>query len=722
MRIIECRVSQEYIEGGGVVIGAAGSHNDVALRLRFDDMWTGLNIYATFTDALGEQSGVILLTPSMLVSGESMTYDLPIPAVAKRFAGKSMLTLSGFSVVNGTEKDRATNTATAYFRVLKSDYTMLEGSKITPTIEEQIFSEINALGEKVEDTETDLVELREGIQDNADKISGLEEKVENIEETDPTVPDWAKQPSKPAYTAEEVGAAEKEWASTMFSMLEDDIVDHKTDTDMHLWIGDRDRWNEAAEKIDGLVIEETDPTVPDWAKKPNKPAYTAGEVGADKMGTAINRVTEHNSSSASHSDIRELIQDLTTRLNALANSSDTDLDQLSEIVAYIKANKKLIDSITTSKVNVSDIIDNLTTNASNKPLSARMGMELKRLIDAIQVPDSNVPEWAMQPNPPTYTKSDVGLGNVDNVKQYSASNPPPYPVTSVNGQSGEVSIGASDVGAMPASTKIPAKTSEITNDSGFITKAVSDLANYYSKSTTYSKDEVNALVSAIPKFAISVVSSLPTSNISATTIYLLSGGSGSNLYTEYIYVNGKWEILGSQAVDLTGYATETWVNVQLSAYVKQSDIDSAISSALATAKESGEFDGQRGTGILKVTTSPASYTTTTAGVSPIKRMAISTVLKESGVSEVLVGDCIGYSYYLYHIYYVDETYAYMDKYQSIRGATGAAGTTPVKGTDYFTSADKTEMVNAVIAALPYETWTFELEDGTTVSKEVMVGA
>ena len=38
------------------------------------------------------------------------------------------------------------------------------------------------------------------------------------------------------------------------------------------------------------------------------------------------------------------------------------------------------------------------------------------------------------------TKSDVGLGNVDNVKQYSASNPPPYPVTSVNGQTGAVEI------------------------------------------------------------------------------------------------------------------------------------------------------------------------------------------------------------------------------------------------------------------------------------------
>ena len=38
------------------------------------------------------------------------------------------------------------------------------------------------------------------------------------------------------------------------------------------------------------------------------------------------------------------------------------------------------------------------------------------------------------------TKSDVGLGNVDNVKQYSVSNPPPYPVTSVNGHTGAITV------------------------------------------------------------------------------------------------------------------------------------------------------------------------------------------------------------------------------------------------------------------------------------------
>lgn len=38
------------------------------------------------------------------------------------------------------------------------------------------------------------------------------------------------------------------------------------------------------------------------------------------------------------------------------------------------------------------------------------------------------------------SKSDVKLSLVDNVRQYSSSNPPPYPVTSVNGKTGAVTI------------------------------------------------------------------------------------------------------------------------------------------------------------------------------------------------------------------------------------------------------------------------------------------
>lgn len=198
---------------------------------------------------------------------------------------------------------------------------------------------------------------------------------------------------------------------------------------------------------------------------------------------------------------------------------------------------------------------------------------------------------------------------------------PDVPVKSVNGKTGDVKLSAEDVGArasnwmptaaqvgaLPSSTTIPDKTSDLTNDSGFITKLVSDLSNYYTKSQTLTKTEINALISAIPKFAISVVTSLPTSNISSTTVYLVKSGTGSDLYTEYIYVNGAWEPLGSQKVDLTGYATVAWVNTTLADYLTESQLQSAINTALAQAKASGEFDGadgkngSNGRGITSVT-------------------------------------------------------------------------------------------------------------------------
>lgn len=53
---------------------------------------------------------------------------------------------------------------------------------------------------------------------------------------------------------------------------------------------------------------------------------------------------------------------------------------------------------------------------------------------------------ANKSNPHAVTKAQVGLGNVDDVKQYSASNPPPYPVTSVAGKTGAVTLSKSDVG------------------------------------------------------------------------------------------------------------------------------------------------------------------------------------------------------------------------------------------------------------------------------------
>lgn len=156
-----------------------------------------------------------------------------------------------------------------------------------------------------------------------------------------------------------------------------------------------------------------------WAKQPTKPAYTADEVGAlsastkipstpeavgaDAKGTADAKVGEHNVSELAHNDIRLLIKNLTTKVAALLDSDDATLDQTSEIVAYIKSNKSLIEAITTNKVSVTDIVDNLTTSLSNKPLSAKQGAVLKSLIDEVKTALGKITIPTKLPNPQKLT-------------------------------------------------------------------------------------------------------------------------------------------------------------------------------------------------------------------------------------------------------------------------------------------------------------------------------
>ena len=94
-------------------------------------------------------------------------------------------------------------------------------------------------------------------------------------------------------------------------------------------------------------------------------------------------------------------------------------------------------------------------------------------------------------------------------------------------------------------------------------------------------------VSAIPKFAISVVDVLPTKNISGTTIYLVpNSGSGTNSHDEFIYAGGVWELLGTTQVDITGKADKSYVDTELAKLVPQTRkvAGKALSADITLAK------------------------------------------------------------------------------------------------------------------------------------------
>ena len=310
------------------------------------------------------------------------------------------------------------------------------------------------------------------------------------------------------------------------------------------------------------LTTETDPTVPAWAKADNKPTYTAeevgarpstwtpsaSEVGAEPAGTAAGTVSSHNTAEDAHSDIRLLVAGLTARLNALADSDDETLDQVSELVAYIKANRELIEQVTTGKVSVSDIVDNLTTNVSNKPLSAAQGVALKAIIDGITVPtkvsqlenDSGylkehqdltpyakttdltahtgnstvhvtAEERAKWNGKSNFSGSYTDLTNKPTIpsKTSDLENDSGYitnaPVTSVNGKTGAVTLSASDVGALPSSTQIPSISGLATET--YVNNKVAGIVN----SAPGTLDTLNELATALgndPKFATTVATQI----------------------------------------------------------------------------------------------------------------------------------------------------------------------------------------------------------------------
>ena len=100
------------------------------------------------------------------------------------------------------------------------------------------------------------------------------------------------------------------------------------------------------------------------------------------------------------------------------------------------------DNLTTSHALVSDANGKVAVSTVTSTelgyldgVTSNVQTQLNKKLESAPVTSVNGKTGAV-----TLGKSDVGLGNVDNVKQYSASNPPPYPVTSVNGHTGAITV------------------------------------------------------------------------------------------------------------------------------------------------------------------------------------------------------------------------------------------------------------------------------------------
>ena len=136
----------------------------------------------------------------------------------------------------------------------------------------------------------------------------------------------------------------------------------------------------------------------------------------------------------------------------------------------------------------------------------------------------------------------------------------------------------------------------------FITKAVNDLTNYYLKSETYNKTEVDAMVAAIKQFQLVAVQTLPAASADTLNkIYLVPSADPKTQNTKDEFITlvveeqgtttYSWECIGSTEVDLTNYYTKSQtdstitaaINAALASYSTTAQVGTLISTAINSA-------------------------------------------------------------------------------------------------------------------------------------------
>lgn len=112
-------------------------------------------------------------------------------------------------------------------------------------------------------------------------------------------------------------------------------------------------------------------------------------------------------------------------------------------------------------------------------------------------------------------------------------------------------------------------------------KAVNVDLSAYAKSADVTK-EIASAVSGVIQIDYSVVEALPSTGKKGVIYLVANSGSGNNIYDEYIYINSKFEKLGSREMDLSSYAKKTDIPTKVSSLTNDSGYQTAaqVTSAI----------------------------------------------------------------------------------------------------------------------------------------------
>ena len=269
---------------------------------------------------------------------------------------------------------------------------------------------------------------------------------------------------------------------------------------------------------------ETDPTVPNWAKEAEKPAYTAAEVGAMATDHPANDITAVN------------IETWTKKTNLFDVSSDHNN-------AY-----DYWWTLTIPRDALWNIHNAPGTSGKLKYLYVP-STEGKNLIK-LELPTTNGKLALITDVPTVPTNVSAFTNDAGYLTQHQ------------------------DISGKADKSEIPTSVSELTNDAGYITgyTETDPTVPAWAKASTkpsYTAAEVGAptvaemngaigdAIGNVHQFEVEIVQELPVENIKEHTVYFVpKSGATDDVYDEYIYIDNAWEMIGNTQIDLSNYATK----------------------------------------------------------------------------------------------------------------------------------------------------------------------
>ena len=447
-------------------------------------------------------------------------------------------------------------------------------SYLTPEQLDIVTEAIAALQDAITKTETNVThypQIRDGVwyvwdaevgdfistdSHTPTKVSELENDSGYLtEESDPTVPAWAKQDTKPSYTASEVGALP---ADTYIPQKTSDLTndsDFAVDanyvhTDNNYTTEEKTKLNSIAEGAEVNVNADWDATEGDAAilHKPTNVSAFENDAGY---------LTEH--------------QDLSDYVQKTDYATDINAGLIRVNANYGLTNVSKQDVITGESVTYTAVMEATANNIKE-------GTDRYRIISSRRAPNAAFYGLAKAAGDTTQSKSSNAVGTYTN----------------------EAKAAIQTMLDVPSNADVAAKQDALTFDN----TPTANSTNPVTSGGVYDAiANVNTMkIHICGQDEYDSETGMPTvANPDSQSFYLVPGGADSNLFIEWVYVNGAWERFGSADIEVP----VTDVQVAGSSVVENgiAKIVKASASSYGVVKVDSTYGiGKMGNGSLTVIT------------------------------------------------------------------------------------------------------------------------